>query len=236
MTKAEIAAKKAEEEKLAAEKLAAENEAKAKAEAEAKPKEKVYTSEKLVELEAKAKALKIEGSKAMIEGNDKIADEKFTEAWKVGEEIKKEIAAIKQHDAELARKEKEAATVKLLDDVLETYVANQSAIGNDSLTLDEKNALNDAYQKARQIVVNRLLGSVPKVKVEGTTSTGAKGANGKAVREAIEAGKTKTQMMEDGLTDGTIRSEVWKMNTELKGTGTGYSFSKDTDTYTLITK
>lgn len=172
------------------------------------PKEKIYTSEKLTELEAKRKTLKKEAAIATMADDEKTADEKLTEAWKVGEEIKKEIQALKDHERELEKKEKEAATVKLLDDVLNLHVSNLSAIGNDKLTIDEKNAINDAYHSARQIVVNRLLGSVPKVTVKGE-SKGTKGAAGQAVITAMESGKTYDEMIAEGHKDGTIRSIAW---------------------------
>ena len=77
------------------------------------------TSEKLEALK-KAKTVSMtEAAKAQMAGNDKEAEDKFLEVYKINEEIKRELATIKQHEQELLRKEKEAVTVKLFDDAVE---------------------------------------------------------------------------------------------------------------------
>lgn len=187
---------------------------------EVKPVEpKEPTSEKLVELKKAKAAAYSEGAKLQIAGKEKEAEDKFMEAYKLGEDIKREIAAIKQHEAELLKKEKEAAIVKMFDDAISAHDANQAAIGNKHLSIEEKNALNDAYHAAREAVVNRLLGSRPAGAAKVSTGTGTKGATGTAIHELIVSGlaegksltEVKKSIVEAGYSRGTTGAVATQM-------------------------
>jgi hypothetical protein len=184
---------------------------------QAKPAEP--TSEKLEQLKKDKTAAMTAAAKLQMAGDEKAAEDQFLQVYKIGEDIKKEIAAIRQHELELQRKEKEAAIIKMFDDALAAYVANQSGIGNKSLSIEQKNQLNNDYHAKREIVVNRLLGSRPATAKTGTTSTGTKGATGARIRQMIldniAAGMTLTEakkaIVEGGESRGTTGAVATQM-------------------------
>lgn len=177
------------------------------------------TSEKLEQLKKDKTAAMTAAAEAQISGDEKAAEDNFLKVYKIGEDIKKEIALIKQHELELQRKEKEAAIVKMFDDAIDAYVANQAGVGNKSLSIEQKNQLNNDYQAKREIVVNRLLGSRPAATKTGTTSTGTKGATGARIRQAIldniASGMTLTEakkaIVEGGESRGTTGAVATQM-------------------------
>lgn len=196
------------------------NETAATAAAPAKPAEP--TSEKLESLKKAKTAAMSEAAKLQMAGDEVAAEQKFMEVYKIGEDIKKEIAAIKQHEAELLRKEKEAATVKLFDDAIEAY-DNHLKVAASKASIDEKNEAYHSYQAKREVVVNRLLGSRPaSAKGTSTASTGTKGATGSAIRDLITSklaeGKSiteaKKEIKELGYARGTVDTAATDMKKE----------------------
>lgn len=177
------------------------------------------TSEKLEELKKAKSAAMASAASAQIAGDEKAAEDKFLEVYKISEDIKRELAAIKQHQAELLKKEKEAAIIKLFDAAIEANDANKAAIGDKSLSIEEKNELNNAYQAAREVIVNRLLGSRP-VSEKTVVTKGTKGANTNDISAAMDAGKTYDEMIAEGFKDGTIRSTAWKLQYAKNSDGT----------------
>jgi hypothetical protein len=177
------------------------------------------TSEKLVQLKKDKATAMSAAAKAQMAGDEKGAEDKFLEVYKIGEDIKRELAAIKQHEAELLKKEKEAATVKLFDDAIEAYVKNQEAIGDKKLSIEQKNELNNDYHAKREAVVNRLLGSRPAATGAAKTASGTKGATGSAIHDLIVSkiaeGKTlaeaKKEIVEAGYSRGTTGSVATQM-------------------------
>lgn len=166
------------------------------------------TSEKLEQLK-KAKTEAMAGAaKAQMSGDEKAAENGFMEVYKIGEDIKRELAAIKQHESEMLKKEKEAAIVKLFDDAIDLLRESDKA-QKGSGTMDEKNAAYHAFGAAREVIINRLLGSRPAVAKGESTPKGTKGASGQAIIDAMESGKTYDEMISEGHKDGTIRSIAW---------------------------
>lgn len=139
------------------------------------------TSEALTALNVKLSAAK----KAAISAPEdtKEQDEAFMEVYKVKEEIKVEIANIRKTEAEAAQKERNAGIVKLYDDSEAAAIEVFKSIGNDALTLDEKNAISDNAKKLREIVVNKLLGQAPKGATAGTANSG--GGSGETTKKIL---------------------------------------------------
>lgn len=181
------------------------------------------TSEKLEELKKAKSAAMASAASAQIAGDEKAAEDKFLEVYKIGEDIKRELAAIKQHEAELLKKEKEAAIVKLLDDQNAAYHAAQLSIGNDKMTLEEKQALSDDYRAKYEVVVNRLLGSRPASTATKTASAGTRGATSSEIRQMILDGLAKGQSITEVKADikaaGYARGTVDTTATNMKKAG-----------------
>lgn len=183
---------------------------------QAKPAEP--TSPKLEELKKAKTAAMSEAAKAQMAGDEKAAEDKFLEVYKIGEDIKKEIAEIRKHEAELLRKEKEAAIVKLFDDAIAAY-ANHLKVEGSKASIEEKNAASNAYKEQREKVVNRLLGSRPAAATTGKTPTGTRGATGSAIHQMIldnlAAGMTLTDakkaIVDAGYSRGTTGAVATQM-------------------------
>lgn len=144
---------------------------------------------------------------------DKVAAN--VELFKLGNDEKAEIANIKkaENDAKIA--EARNARVKMLDDLLAAYSANQAGIGNTKLKLEDKNALNDTYHKLRENVVNELLAKYAKSTPATATATGdkhatgTKGSTSATIREAFianrAAGMTDTDNVKAIIASGQSR-------------------------------
>lgn len=168
--------------------------------APAKPAES--TSEKLTEL--KAKKIELQSAAMSLDDNstDGEKDEAFMAVYKIGEEIKSELAAIKKEEAALLVKEKQAAIVAMFDDAVDAKIESVNE-PNDS---ENKQSLYDNAKALREIVINKLLGSVPRS--TGTTKTATTGGSRGATKQAIL--DLITPMYANATTDnvGTIGSEA----------------------------
>lgn len=202
------------------EKVPVATEAKVETPAQTKPAEP--TSEKLEELKKAKSAAMTAAATEQIAGNDKAAEDKFLEVYKIGEDIKRELASIRTHEAELLKKEKEAAIVKLFDDAIAAYDASNK-INAGKGSIEEKNAAYHEYQAKREVIVNRLLGSRPAGAVAKTgTSTGTKGATGEVIRQMIlenyvdgvTIAQVKNDIIAKGYARGTVGTEATKMKNE----------------------
>lgn len=175
----------------------------------------------------KAKVLEFKTLSRTFPIDSKEENDALMEAWKAGEDIKKEIANIKKAEAEQKTQEAKAAQIKLLQDVVDTAIANEKAVFNEALSLDEKNAVNDAFKKAFEVVANRLLGGAPRVAStpkEGGATAGTKGSTTAAIRVLIkpmyEAGTDGKEIrrkiiQDEGFNDGTANAVILAYEKEI---------------------
>lgn len=151
--------------------------------------------------------------------------ELFMQTWKIGEDIKKELVEIKRNANELLEKEKRASKVKLVDDLLEADRAAQASIGNDRMSLEDKQSISDAFKTKYEDVVNKVLGSTRSAAPTGksATSGNGRGATKQAILEIIAAlygeGKTGKEVRsyvikEKGFNDGTANAVIKEYEVE----------------------
>ena len=183
------------------------------------------TNSKIEEL--KAKRLDAKKRAREFEPDSKEADELDIEAWKLGEEIKKEIANIRYEEAKQKAEEEKAKRVQLYFDARDTFIALQN---------DPTNAtLIDASQKAEDAIKNALLagkfaGTATTSGTAKTGGTGTKGATTAAITALIrpmyegvtrdnvaEVGKEVRRKIinDEGFNDGTANAVIIEFEREL---------------------
>lgn len=181
------------------------------------------TNAKIEELKLKRIEFKTKSRSFPVDSNE--ANEADIEAWKIGEQIKTEIAEIRKQEAENKKKELRAEKLQLLvnhDSAREALAANPT-----------DQVLIDAAKTAREIVENIILGTVKHVATEGAKSssngTGTKGATTAAIRayarpfydgatrdNVAEIGKTvRKDLLGQGFNDGTMNQAVLNLEREL---------------------
>jgi len=169
--------------------------------------QKVYTSDKLTALRA---ARKVEAGKlnAIEDTESEDYAKQFDIVFKADQEIKAEIANLKQAEREAEIQEKRAAKVSLFDTCITAWDANTAAQADKKMSLEDKNAVYDAYKTAREVVVNMLLGTVAKPATASTgtagASTGTAGANAEAIVALFLAGETLAQIEAKGYAKSTV--------------------------------
>lgn len=171
------------------------------------------TSEKLTEIRAKMDSLfasqkTITDRKLLLESN--------LEIYKLTQDEKTEIANIKKTESELKQQEAKNARIAMVDNLLAAHTDNLAALNNDSMTLDEKNAVNDTFHSLRESVVNELLARYPKstpAKSDGKPATdGTKGATGAAIIERFLANRNA------GMDDTANKKEIETVGGFSRGT------------------
>lgn len=171
--------------------------------------EKIYTSEKLTEIENRLNALLDTDQSKM----DRAAKLKINlDLFALQNDEKAEIASLKKAESEAKVQEARNAKTKLVDDFGAAAIENYIASNDKKLSIDDKNAKNDTFHKLRENVVNAVLGSKPVTASTGTaTATGTKGETGTKIRDryiALKAeGKTNTEaekaIVAEGFSRGT---------------------------------
>lgn len=183
MTKAEIAAKEAADK---AAKLAAENEAAAKAKAEAEAAEAAKKaaepkSEKLTALRADLLATKTAVKSLAADSPEE--DAAFTKIYKLGEDIKAEIAEIGKQKAAAEQKEREAVVIAEFDAAVQASKDSDKVAASDA-SAEDKNAAYAHAQSLRETICNKLLGKAKPV--SGGTGTASKGTAGQTTKEILD--------------------------------------------------
>lgn len=185
------------------------------------------TSEKLTELKSKKKELYEKEVKAEYDSKEWL--DLRLEGFKISEQIKAEIANIKKAESEAELQVKRNERIALLDNVLDLHTQVVNSIGNQGMSLEEKNAVNDQFQKAREVVVNELLAKYAGAKpaapsTNGSTTTGTRGATTAAIRALIApmyangisgAEVRKSIIGEHGFNDGTANAVILAYEKEL---------------------
>jgi hypothetical protein len=227
MTQAEqkqLAADKAKVEKIATDKLAAEQkQAAEKAEADklaAEPK-----SEKLTEIRGKIEA----GLDAIDATKDRKEKLKLNmELFKLQSEETAEIANIRKAEQDMVIAEKRNQRAKLYYDAVDLVVAMVNEHNKPEATLESKQAASDAAKTAGEKVVNELLAgfkgvsTVKTVATNGATTGGEKGATTKEILDLFIANRAagmndtdnKKALVNAGHKVGTIWGIVDKYKKE----------------------
>lgn len=171
--------------------------------APAAKKEPVYESEKLTALQSK----KSETMKAAVVETDATKQEDLMlEVYKINQEISREIAEIKKHEAELELKAKRDAKVALFDNAVAAKLESDRVSQDDKMSIEEKNVVYDNAKKLREEVINLLLGTVKHTATATgkKASSGTRGATTQSIRELI------TPMFAAGQDGASIRASIIK--------------------------
>lgn len=167
------------------------------------------TSEKLTELNKEAEEIYNAGRNLKF-GTKEQKDNSLA-SFEIQKKIDAEIANIKRAEQDAIIAEKKSARAKMFWDAIEADRAAQKAIGTD-MSMDEANALNDAFNAAADKVVNQLLGNLSNVKATSTSNgTGERGSKTREILDLYKgfraAGDTDTaarkKVIESGYNDGT---------------------------------
>ena len=145
------------------------------------------TSEKLTEIDAR-----IDGLYADLTANiaDRTKAQEINMAiFKATQERTAELAAIKKHEADLKLQELRNQRVALVDELLAAWDANTAIQADKKASVEDKNAVYEAFKTKKEAVTNELLAKYPATKTATVAATGDKPAAGTkgGVSEAIKA-------------------------------------------------
>lgn len=126
------------------------------------------------------------------------------ELFKLGNDEKAEIANIEKADREAKAMEARNAKIAMIDELLVAHVANNAAIGDKKMSIEDKNAINDKFHKLRETVVNAVLGSKPTqaATATGDKTPGTKGATGQEIVDLYDKYRA------EGKTDKEARDAI----------------------------
>lgn len=198
--------------------------------AEVAKTEKVYTSDKLTELNAKLAEQRTAVRNAAAGTKDE--DDAEMAVWSTRKLIEAEVASLKQQERDRELAETRAKLKQPLDDLLAAHKDNLASIGNESMTIEQKNAINDGFVKLYDQIANVLMGgarkSAPVVKLteEGKPASNgtAKGSITATIRTLIApmyaSGKTGAEVRKEiihnhGFNDGTANAAIKKYEEEI---------------------
>lgn len=124
------------------------------------------------------------------------------ELFKLGNDEKAEIANIEKAEREAKAMEARNAKISMIDELLAAHVANNTAIGDKKMSIEDKNAVNNKFHKLRETVVNAVLGSKPIAAVSGDKPAGTKGATGQEIVDLYDKYRA------EGKTDKEARDAI----------------------------
>lgn len=157
------------------------------------------TSEKLTAIRAEIDAkLGIDQSKLDRKGKLDLN----LEIYKLGNDERVEIANIEKAEREAKAMEARNAKISMIDELLAAHVANNTAIGDKKMSIEDKNAVNNKFHKLRETVVNAVLGSKPIAAVSGDKPAGTKGATGQEIVDLYDKYRA------EGKTDKEARDAI----------------------------
>lgn len=168
------------------------------------------TSPELVKLKAEL----IEKRKAQASANPE--DET---AWNAAATETLEVQhAITKEKARLVKEANDQKLAELRKGVIadfDGFLSLRDKAAAKTATDDDKTAATNAYE----LIINKLLGTVPKPKVDGAAGAAKSGTKSEQIVAMAEANNTYDQMIAAGMGDGTIRTALtkstgWKKNTD----------------------
>lgn len=189
------------------------------------PVVKVYTSEKLTELQNTRSGLL---AAIRNETDEDKAFELNQELFGIGQQMKAEVARLKAEEARAEAEAKRAAKIGELTKLVDLAIANDKVASDKKATEEDKAAAKLALDAQFDVIANQILGSVPKVaavKSAGTGEGGKKGTSAEIVEKHqanLAAGMTSTDskkaLVEAGYSRGTVGAAVlaWEKEQGIK--------------------